>query len=179
MNTEENELIVNNIGLAYELAIKYYNKIQHIIELDELQSIAFLGLVKAGKTFNKNLKFAFSTYAYNCIRNEIVHYIQNNIKNSNQSLDTQIADNLDLQHTIASDVNIEIDLVNKELINNLFRSINLLKYPYKDILTMKLKGYTFIQISNLLKINLSQVNQNYHKAINMLRYKLKDWRDDI
>lgn len=177
MDTEENNLIVDNMGLAYDLAYKYYNKIQHTIELNELQSVAFLGLTKAGNSFNKELNFAFSTYAYNCIRNELIKYISNNINNTGQSLSTEIGDNLELSDVIADEINLEQYLIDKVCIFQLQQSIKLLPSPYKDILIYKLKGNTFNEIADLVNISVSQVNQYYHRGINMLRYRLKDWRD--
>ena len=72
MNKEEiNKLIEDNINIAYELTHKYYEMTKGKLTFDELNSICNYGLVKAANTYNQNKGFAFSTYAYKVISNEI------------------------------------------------------------------------------------------------------------
>lgn len=179
MDTKENELIKNNMGLAYELAFKYYTKLQHQLSLDDLQSVALLALVKAGNTFNLDLGYAFSTYAYAVIRNDILNYISNNFNSTAQSISTQISDDLELQDIIPATQDFEEKLIHKRLLISLMHEINSLKPFYRDILKYKLENCTFGQIAKYLGVSITYVKQCYYKAINILKFKLKDWRNDI
>ena len=51
MDTDD-ELVINNMKLAYKLSYDLYKKYRLYlnIELEDIQSLCFLGLVKASKT---------------------------------------------------------------------------------------------------------------------------------
>ena len=101
MTNDTNRLIEDNINIAYNLSWQYYNKFDRKIELDELQSLSFLGLTKAAKTFNPGLKYNFSTYAYKCIINEILLHYRNNKKHIYISLSEEIGENIYLENAIS------------------------------------------------------------------------------
>lgn len=170
MMTEE-KLILDNMKLAYDLAWKYFIKFQMKFELEELQSLALLGLTKAANTFKEDLGNKFSTYAYQCIRNEFSHYFQKNIKYLDDlHLFVEIYDNLDLQSILPSDNNVEKDF----LISYLYDEIDKLKPNYKSVILNHLNGKTFNEIAELMNISQSQVSQYYAKIINILRRKFKE-----
>ena len=85
MTTDEEKLVNDNINLAYKLAWKYYTSYNYKYELEELQSICNIGLVLAAKTFNPELEFNFSTYAYTCMKNELGRFM---IYEKRHTLDT-------------------------------------------------------------------------------------------
>ena len=49
---EIEKLILDNMNIAYKLSWKYYKKFRLLVEFEELNGIANLGLVKAANTFN-------------------------------------------------------------------------------------------------------------------------------
>ena len=77
MTTEEENLVLDNQRLAYDIAWKHYKKYQGLFDIEELKSVALLGLSKSAVTFDKNLDNAFTTYAYRVITNEIYIYVRN------------------------------------------------------------------------------------------------------
>ena len=179
MTTDEEKLVTDNLGLAYELAWKYYMKFNGLYELDELQSVAFLGLTKAANTFNKYLGFEFSTYAYNCIQNQIRQYYRDNKKHIDVVyLYEEINDNgVTLEDITASEYDM-LEQINKdEHYNKLYEEIDKLKDRYKLIMQYRLKGLTMLEISKKLNISQPQVSRDYNVALNILRNKFKDWRD--
>ena len=179
MTTDEETLIVNNLGLAYEIAWKFYRKFNGIYELDELQSVAFLGLTKAASTFKKDLGFEFSTYAYNCIQNQIRQYYRDNKKHLEVSyLYEEINDNgVTLEDITASEYDM-LEQINKdEHYSKLYKEIDKLKDRYKSIMQYRLQGLTMLEISKILNISQPQVSRDYNVALNILRNKFKDWRD--
>ena len=77
MLTKEMELLVTeNMSLA-GYAVKQF--LRTGIDYEELCSLAYLGLTKAGMSFNAE-KAKFATYAMRVMRNEILAYLRNNKK---------------------------------------------------------------------------------------------------
>ena len=180
MNTDEEKLILDNMGIAYDIAWKYNKKLNNIISIDELQSLALFGLTKAAKTYNKELGNTFSTYAYRCITNEILYYYRQNVKHfNNLSLSEPNEKETTLEELIAVDYNLFDDLSLKLDIEFLYKEINTLKPRYQEVIKYKLKGYTFIRISKIIGVSLTQINNDYNKALNILRYKFRNRREDL
>jgi RNA polymerase sigma factor (sigma-70 family) len=180
MNTDEEKLILDNMNLAYDIAWKYNKKFNNIIPLDELQSLSFLGLTKAAKTFKKELGNNFSTYAYSCITNEILYYYRQNINHiNNLSLSEPNNDELTLEDMIASNEDVFEDLSLELDIEFLRQSIKLLKPRHQKVLEYKLKGYTFKKMASIIGVSLTQICNDYNKALNILRYKFKDRKEDL
>ena len=65
------------------------------IEMDDLQSLALLGLVKAAKAFDEERGYKFPTLAITVMRNEILQEVRRQRKQRNQvSLNSPIVDGL-------------------------------------------------------------------------------------
>lgn len=74
MLTKEMELLVTeNMGLAWRVVKEF---ISTGIEYDDLRSLAYLGLVKAAKSFDPEKGYKFSSFANRCMRNEILLYLR-------------------------------------------------------------------------------------------------------
>lgn len=178
MNTYENELIINHMKLAYNLAWKYYNYFQQKLELDDLKSVALEGLIRAAKKYNATLNISFCTYAYRCIRNQLIAYYRNNKK---YLFDSSLEDtfkvgketNLKLESILMDNDNLYEYMENNELITLLYKYISDLPIILKDVLILKLQGNTQIQISKKLGISQTQVSIYYNEAINLLRNRFK------
>lgn len=70
---EKDEFVRNNEALVHFVAKKFQNtRIEH----SELVDIANLGLTKALNGYRKNRGVKFSTYAHNCMYNEILFYLR-------------------------------------------------------------------------------------------------------
>lgn len=70
------EMFNKNINIAYKIANKYLDNYKN--EYEDIKQIALLGLWKAVLTFKNT--YAFSTYSYKVIFNEINHYLRNRKK---------------------------------------------------------------------------------------------------
>ena len=116
MTKEEiNNLILDNLELAYSLANKYRKKIHNLIEYEDLKSTSMLALVKAANIYKSELKNQFSTYAYIVIRNELVLFIRDNLKeNRVVSLDNLVIDNVPYLELQARSDNIEADFIEQQ-----------------------------------------------------------------
>lgn len=83
------DLVLNNMKLAYSTAWKMRDT---GIEMDDLQPLALLGLVKAAKAFDEERGYKFPTLAITVMRNEILQEVR---RQRNQvSLNSPIVDGL-------------------------------------------------------------------------------------
>lgn len=70
---EKNELAEGNINVVYHVAKGFSNT---GIDSEELISIGLLGYAKALESYRTNRNTKFSTYAINCIKNEILYILK-------------------------------------------------------------------------------------------------------
>lgn len=177
MTTDEENLILDNINMAYDLAFTYHKKFNYSIELEELQSLCLLGITKAAKTFNKSLGFNFSTYAYSCMRNEIIYFFRQNKKyNLTLSIEDTKVDNLRLEDTLQLNYNMEQDVETSLNIEKLYEEINKLSERHRKIMIYYLQGLTMQQIGDIIGLSQPHVSREYNKALNILRYKFEERR---
>jgi len=77
MTTQErNQLILNHIPLANKLAWQKAKKTPKRIDVDDLKSAAYMGLVDAAYKYDKNRSATFGTYASWRIKGEINDYLR-------------------------------------------------------------------------------------------------------
>ena len=69
-------MVLENMGIVYDLAFRYQNA---NIELKDLISAGSIGLIKAVKKFNPEKGFKFSTFAYCVVSREMDYEISKNI----------------------------------------------------------------------------------------------------
>src|SRR4029077_5412768 len=70
-------LILHNEKLVYITAFRMHARLSRAVELDDLQSEGFVGLIKAVDTFDQGRGVKFSTYAIALIRGAIQEYLRN------------------------------------------------------------------------------------------------------
>lgn len=75
MQKTPDELIQENMGLVGHIS-KSWNA-PYILDEDDLFQIGCIGLIKAARKFDPNLKAKFSTYAIRCIKNELITACRN------------------------------------------------------------------------------------------------------
>lgn len=74
LTPEQSRLVEDNLNLARSAAWRWHKRTG--MEYSDLQSAAFLGLVKACRKFDPGLGFKISTYAVPTIRGELLHYVR-------------------------------------------------------------------------------------------------------
>ena len=117
---EAEEIAKENIGLVHHI-IGTLNSAN--FDYIELYDAGLYGYAKAIKSFKKNKETLFSTYACNCIRNEILFYMKKEMKHitNDISLNKQIS-NGDHKDLILEDILVdeycELNKVEKIMIND-------------------------------------------------------------
>lgn len=179
------ELIINNEKLIYYVLQKLnlYNM------RDEYYDLGLIGLCKAAKKFDPNRGVKFSTLACMCIQNSILHEIRRNkkkIDNNTVSLNTIIGgdkNNLYLED-ILSNYELEIDIIDKEEIQDLYKAIDRLENIEKRIIKLYyFENMSQKEISNILKMSQPNVSKKITKIVIKLKNILKEankhgWNDD-
>lgn len=129
---EAEEVARDNYNLIHEVA-KSFNK--NILPYSDLLSAGHLGFAKSINTFDKSRGFEFSTYAMNCIRNEIISaiskerkHLEGDISMSAPISNTKEFESLELEgvtsNNVIEDMDVEISLLLKEDIEILLKGVS-------------------------------------------------------
>lgn len=155
-----NEEIFNqNINIAYKLTQQYKNC---GIEYDDLKQICLLALWKAVITYKNDKGWAFSTYSYKVIQNELNYYLRQNRKYFiNRYFSEETGENITLEDMIEDKYNrieeLEDNLDNEFLINKIKSS--LLKVNERKTFELYLKGYKQDKIAKIIGCSQPQVSR--------------------
>lgn len=97
MTEEQQRLVEDNIALAHHV-VWNFKSTGVDMELDDLRSLAYLGLVKAAIKFDKDRGCAFSTFAVQVMTNEIRLQLRSNRKHKyvTTSLDAEMVPGEDM-----------------------------------------------------------------------------------
>lgn len=172
MTAKEEKLVIDNLNIAHQLAWQYNASLKGLIELEDLQSICFLGLCKAATTYNPDLGNTFTTYSYKVIQNEVNLELRKLSKyKPTVSIYTPIGEDLELKDTISSDLDIFENIQNDQNLQLLHDEIKKLNPRYRKIIELKLQGLTQVQIAKKLNVSQPSIARSYYKIINILRKK--------
>ena len=146
-------------------------------EQEDLLQEGILGLLKAIKFYDET-KSSFSSFAFLCIRREMISAIRkaNTQKNSvlNEALATSsmIEDSSDVDNYISSENNPEEAYLLKEEIKEFknFSDKNFSKFE-KEVLKYLIRGYSYREIAKILSKNLKSIDN----TIQRIRKKSEDW----
>ena len=146
-------------------------------EQEDLLQEGILGLLKAIKFYDET-KSSFSSFAFLCIRREMISAIRkaNTQKNSvlNEALTTSsmIEDSSNVDNYISSENNPEEAYLLKEEIKEFknFSDKNFSKFE-KEVLKYLIRGYSYREIAKILSKNLKSIDN----TIQRIRKKSEDW----
>ncbi|WP_419867410.1 sigma-70 family RNA polymerase sigma factor [Clostridium perfringens] len=180
--------IEDYIGAAYKVASKFYSKYWDM-SVDEINSIAFLGLVKAKKRFNEEKGVSFVTFAMTTIEYEIKQsvcrdkskFIRKNVAGKEtyekiyiDSLNEKIEPSKAGKRIEPVDYLVgEFDM-DKELDNiNLKIAINKLDENQRKIIKLLyFEEKTQKEVAEILGVHTQTISRNKVKALNYLRESL-------
>lgn len=161
------------------------------IPYDELHSVGVTGYTKALVSFDKTKGAKFSTYAINCIKNEILFFLrkENKYMQNTTSLNTILAkdkngNNLELEETISdnelNDTSLEDTILKDETRQILLKAIDELSEKERLIILYRFgldRGIKKTQKELADEINMSQANVSkiQEKALKKLKVILKKY----
>ena len=149
---------------------------------DDLFQEGMIGLYKAFLTYDVQSDVAFGTFAYLCVKRQILQAVRSSMSAKNAPLNNYLSidphgsinvggDDDEGAYCIPSDApSPEDKVITKETINELSAKIKLVlsKYEY-SVLSLYLRGFSYKQISIMLDKNLKSVDN----AIERIRDKLQ------
>lgn len=142
MNTMET-LVEQFMPLANKLAFSKKRTLPNYIDIEELQSAAYLGLVEAASRFDESKGVSFTTFAYPRIYGAITDYLRS-LDNSVLSIDDSDDDETLLRDTLKAkdtpDFEEVLEVVTKELNP---QAKNMLRFYFVEDYTMKEVGERF------------------------------------
>lgn len=160
------------------------------VDYEELYDVGVTGYAKALVSYNKGNGAKFSTYAYNCIRNEILFFLRKESKhiNNNISLNNILyvdknGNNLQLEDIVSDeekDTGLEDKILEDEQRAILLKAIDELNEKEKKIIIYRYgldRGIKKTQKELAEEINMSQANVSkiQEKAIKKLKVILKKY----
>ena len=135
------------------------------IEMDDLQSLALLGLVKAARDYDEKRGYKFSNLAITIMRNEILHEVRRQRKQRNQvSLNNPIVDGLftlgdvleDKQHGFAE---AEMQALVEELEENEKKAVRMILF----------QGMKQSEVADIIGMSQTMISRYYRSGLQKLR----------
>lgn len=168
MTDEQRKLAEDNMNLVYYTIGKIYPTFIHD---EDIRQIGLLGLCKAAMKWTET-KGAFSTFACQCIRNEIRLEFRNRQKQVDTiSLDTKIDNVINGETFTLEDVldgGDESDIT-RTVVESFLKTLT----PEERVIyNLKARGYTYKEISGISGYNLTQA-KDILKSIRRKYFKVK------
>lgn len=172
MNEKQQKLVLDNQKLVYHVIkqLHLYHKLEDYLD------VGIIGLCKAAKTFKPENGSKFSTYAYSCIRNNILMEIRNEKRQCDayaisfsSIINSSKDNNLTLEDTL-SDYELENDILNREELISLITSIERLDKEDKQIIDLYFyQNKTQQQIAQILNMSQANASRRIQRALNNLK----------
>lgn len=187
LTPEEQEKIANeNYNLIHYVLKGFQNT---GISYDELESVGNLGFAKALASFNKMKGIRFSTYAINCIKNEVLFFLRkekkhlNTVSFSKELLNDGKGNSFTLEETLEdtkfSELGIDYDLLEEERKSSLLKAIKQLNKDEQYIMSYRygicgLKAKTQKELAmemQMSQANVSKIQRNCLKKLKFIMQK--------
>lgn len=154
---ERNALIINNMDYANRIATKQFARTPRCVQLDELKSAAYMGLVDAARKYDGNRPF--HVYAAYRIFGEIKDYLRSLRWSRSEEVKTQaIPEDYDV-----ADRNEAPEVQFDEMVDQLpDMNGQILKLYYRD-------DYTIKEIANEVSLSSTRVHQIIKSSLGELR----------
>lgn len=178
---EENEEANNIIFKKYEPLIlslaKEMMKYVHNngIDLNDMIQEGMIGLNSAIQTFRETKETLFFTYAKTCIKRKMIDLIIANNRQKNQALNNSISfdrdDAADLSYLVKDEFsNPEHMIINeetkKEIIEYAINELSTIEY---QIFELRINGFNYKEIAEILDISTKKVDNALHRIKNKLK----------
>ena len=170
MLTIEQNLIVNNLNLVYNVWHKYIYKDKIALQWkDDIIQEGFLGLCKAAKGYDNKKDYKFSTFATLCIRNSMVSFLrilcndysltalEAEINRGSEQFPITLADCIEERTTSMED-----NLIVKEKIDLIFDCLSFQSEDIQRVMKLYMQGYVTQEIYELTN---KEITLNYIRNI--------------
>ncbi len=166
------EIVIGHLPLVKFIVNKYFKNNMYN-SFEDLVEVGIIGLIRAIKYYNPAKKAKFSTFAYLCIKSEILRLVYADQRRiSCVSLDKNY-DNISL---IPSDIDLENDYIETEILEFLKDNIELLSSSdqelIRDLYGFKDKRLSLTDIANKNNCSRRVITRRVNKIISKLQLQL-------
>lgn len=136
----------------------------HGIDINDIMQEGYIGLDEAIKGFSQDDKATFYTFANLCIDREIVNYLRKTTRGKNKLLNEAVAIDEGLENVISDEMDIESSFILKDNKKKFMIEIyeELTKFE-KEVFDLKIKGYNFEEIANILDRDVKSIYNTFHR----------------
>ena len=175
--------IEEHLGLARKIASEFSKNINCKYTYDELESQAFLGLVKAANRFDEERGFKFSSFAVPIIRYEIMktfrddkwYFSKRGCPHSIASLNIKIGSEEkqeEIQNLLQDEKDYESEIVDNLLIKEL--SSGLTEEEKEIIYLYYYRSLRQPQIAEIIGLSQVSISRKMRKALSKMRCQLSE-----
>ena len=177
---EGNEDAINLIYQKYKPIIikKSKNAIvfasHHGIEINDIMQEGFIGLDEAIRNFSQDTDATFYTFATLCIDRQIASYLKKMTSGKDRILNEAITINDSLEKTMRDNMDIEKYFIGRD--NNEEITVNIrqkLTNFEKKAFDLRLKGYSFEEIANILNKDLKAIYNTFFRIREKIKKNIK------
>ena len=150
---------------AYTFTLKLLQ--DEVVSADITQE-AFLYMWEKAYCFPDLL--AFKSYLYSCLKNKTLNYIRDyRVERGMQELKDVFVDEVDIDHLI----------IKQELKARILDEVNRLGGVKRDVILLRLEGYSYDEISEELGLSINTVKTHKKQAYKDLRIHLSDYNQCV
>ena len=150
---------------AYTFTLKLLQ--DEVVSADITQE-AFLYMWEKAYCFPDLL--AFKSYLYSCLKNKTLNYIRDyRVEREMQELKDVFVDEVDIDHLI----------IKQELKARIQDEVNRLGGVKRDVILLRLEGYSYDEISEELGLSINTVKSHIKQAYKDLRIHLSDYNQCV
>lgn len=178
----------NQIIKDYAKIVNFVIKSMHLgYRYDDIYDAGLIGFVNGINSYDESKKIKYSTYLYECIKNEILRYIDHDKRKKGDveivSLNTKINDDVELQDMIGYDIDYDQNYYIDELIDIISNSMKeLTKNQYLVFSHLYgLNGFkemTTAEINRVYGFSKQSIHQIKVRVLNKLKYVLRNYRNE-
>ncbi len=151
-----------HIGLAVEFCKNQFQNYSHLSE--DIQQQAYIGLWRACRTFDDTKGYEFSTYAYKCMKNEVLVFLRKENKHTSVIVDTNLIDTQTTQRYSECNKFIKTQSDLLEIVNPKFKeTFRLYTEGYKQTEIVEIQGLDKSTVSLRIKDCIKTIKQQKNK----------------
>ena len=130
----------------------------HGIEINDIMQEGYIGLEEAIRNFSQDNEATFYTFANLCIDRQILNFLRKINGNKDRILNEAIIIDDSLEKTLKDNYNVEENLLGKDNNEQITKKIrdSLTEFE-KKVFDLRIKGYSFEEISNTLNKDLKSI----------------------
>ncbi|MBN2307179.1 RNA polymerase sigma factor [Candidatus Peregrinibacteria bacterium] len=165
------------------LALKNQEKFEHLVEryekklsryirritgldTESIEDILQESFIKIYINLNDyDSDFSFSSWAYRITHNEAINYLRKNKKVITVALENDDEDTTNLIEVLKSEIDIEAEISQKDLVERIRKAISLLPDKYREVLILRyMEDLNYEEISDILRMPMGTVATTINRA---------------